>query len=229
MELGKDEIIYFDLDEQNGAKNHLKIFVNFLLQSKVKKPYRFSFVAENLNFIPSLSLEENILLDAIPTSLRSGDNFDLTDYIKATNNIHLFKLFKNISDLKVSAEEANSECKKIASLVKAILKEESDFLFLISPEKQLAQHNYHLLKESLSYQVQNIGLTVFISSKDTKAWASLITKQVKVTSNNKYVLTETLRSAPQAKVKHVAQEVKKPSSATILAFNKISNDDKEAA
>ena len=100
---------------------------------------------------------------------------------------------------------------------------------MVSPEKQLAQHNYHLLKETLSYQVHNEGLTVFITSNDTKAWASLITKQVQVTSNNKYVVTDTLRSAPKNNIKHDAQNVNNASNTTVLAFNKISNEAKEAA
>ena len=138
-------------------------------------------------------------------------------------------LFKNIADLKVKAEVANSECKKIASLVKGMLKEETEFLFLVSPEKQLAQHNYHLLKESLNYLVHNSGMTVFITSKDTKAWASLITHQVQVTTNNKYAMSETLRSTKTLPIKHDAQASNAPTQSTILSFNKISNEDKEAA
>ncbi len=192
--LSKSDIIFFKGQSKLYQSTILKNFIHFLNSNKVKKPYKFSHIGREGALIPTLSIRENIHLDSVPNQLSTSKGMHLAELLKKTGNVHLLEMFNFIPELDLFPKEVSEQSRKIAALIKGMV-QESDYLFLETPELYLKEEHLHIFLNAIHYQSQNLGQIVFVHSSNETLWKHHISKIVSRGDQNQFLVTPVINHA----------------------------------
>jgi len=192
-----NDIYLFDHRSFASKKYHskLKVFLSFLHYQKVSKPIKFAYVGSPDQWLPDLTLKENILLDSIPSSLINTKEFVFAKYFKKSKNNFLTELLKEIDTLDQMPETADNTTKKIANLIKGfLLVENTNYFMLENPDKYLNEKQLDILKNALQFESRARGINILIVTEKPKLWQNISNKFVSQNDQNEFIISPIDRS-----------------------------------
>jgi ABC-type branched-subunit amino acid transport system ATPase component len=168
-----NRIFLFDvIDEKYSNMNPLKEFINFLKTHHQKKVIEFCYSCATDSLHPQLSVKENFILDAVPKSLiRDGeDNFK--QFLLTLKNPYLKELIFFIQDLNQKVKDLSKEQVKLVSIIKSLLAQ-SEYIFLLAPDKNLKPEALELIKKSIEFEVYKRFRSVLIRPENRDLWLDI--------------------------------------------------------
>lgn len=187
LELKPADIIFFrgNLGRRITQRTPLRDYINFLKSVRVKPPYQFNFVDQSGSLIPSMTLEENILLDLPDQTFTK--TLSLKAIIKKYNNPAVRSLFQELENLSALPDQVSPEEKKLAAIIKALIRK-SEFIFLDEPLKHLRPSQQTLLEQAITYEANKNKRTFIIHSISMKSWEKTINKVLTRNEKQEFVL-----------------------------------------
>jgi ABC-type lipoprotein export system ATPase subunit len=184
------DIYFFKHDEtQVSWSPKLKDFIYFLKGQNIRGPYKFSYVDQNASLIDTLTLKDNILLEAIPVSLKNSKEYQLHKFLEESGNHHLLGLYRYIQDLNLYPHQAGDQDRKLCALIKAMIRK-ADYLYLENPEAYLYKEVLIKLKEAIRGQVEIHQQVAVIHSQHFSLWSDEVNKIVSRQSDLRFCITE---------------------------------------
>jgi len=184
------DIYFFKHDEDQVTWSpKLKDYIYFLKGQNIRGPYKFSYVDQNASLIETLSLKDNILLEAIPVSLKNSKEYQLHKFLEETGNQHLLGLYQHIQDLNLYPHQAGDQDRKICALIKSMIRK-ADYLYLENPEAYLFKDVLSILKEAIRHQVAIHQQVAVIHSQHFMLWSDEVNRIVSRQSDLRFVVTE---------------------------------------
>ena len=181
--------------------NPLKEFLYFL-KYKGHDFINFSFSADKNCLHDNLSVKENFILDAIPTSLiKDGEN-NLNDFIERIGNPHVRELILLIGNLNEKIHNLPEEKKKLVSLTKAIISQ-SQFMFLDTPDNNISNETLQIVKKCVHHEAKLNNRIILIKSDRKILWPDIVTNII--TKNKDF--TYSISKNPLLKSNQSAQSV----------------------
>jgi len=189
--LHKNYSIYlFETPKETIDQNRsmLNDFLQFIKSQKVKPPFKFSYVGKIDALFSELSLLDNILIDFHGHSLTSDKEEQFFEFLKLKENESLKRLFSKLNNPKIQASEANTEMRKIASLIKALISE-SDFILLDSPEVELSLNAQEIFFDALKIHVETYDKNVLVSTFNKEFIYKYISYVVSRNAQSEFVIS----------------------------------------
>lgn len=201
----KSEIYFIPTqkDKVFEEPNGLKKFLNIIKFFNKKEPFKFAFSNGNGSLHHTISVRQNLDLEAIPTSISLNNKLKTKEIIDNIENEYLQKLIGRICPLERLPVNLNKEELKLASIIKGVISQ-TDYLFLDSPDNGLSESNLTLVKNCILYEAKVKKKTIIITSANDQHWLEICDKVI-TTNNNSYKLeVNTLLYTPeQIKVPHL--------------------------
>lgn len=169
--------IYLFNQEEGNYSSMLNEFMAFLKFNKAPIPYKFSYVEKVPHLISEMTINQNILIDFNADSLTESKDAQFHEYLQNSKNHELLSLYNKIDIPTELPLYANAQMKKVASLIKALLKE-GEYIFLESPEEYLSSEVLDIFVSVLKSQIGEKKQNIFIYSKNTAFWYSHCNKLV---------------------------------------------------
>jgi ABC-type multidrug transport system ATPase subunit len=170
-------------DPSCGHSSYLSEFIAFIKSQHSATPVNFSYVGDETNLMPKLTLNQNILMNFSPISLTNEKVKQFEDYLTHNQNAYIKKLYDKLIDRDIVTQNAGPEMKKLTSLIKALITE-SDYIFLENPENDLSENIRILFNKALETHIQLKNIKTFIySSTGEESWKPYCMYTV---SRNKY-------------------------------------------
>ena len=151
--------------------SYLSEFISFIKSQKIMSPFVFSYVGDETNLLPALTLNENILMNFSPRSLTTEKDNQFEEFLSHKENYYIKKLYDKLGEREVLASVASPEMKKLTSLIKA-LTTESEYIFLENPEKDLSENIRILFSKALDIHLEQYEINAFIYSSNQEMWKS---------------------------------------------------------
>lgn len=170
---------------------HISDYTNLLYQKNIKK-FKYIYIPIQNNFIQSLTLRENIILNN-PFMLSGKQGYALNKYLKQTKNYYLLELFSKINMINERPIMTDLQSLKIASLLSCFIRK-TDYVFVNQPEKHLSQNCLDLFVKAICLRFRNSDSQIIISSNDVNFWKKhcLHIKRIgEVKLKPKIILTKT--------------------------------------
>lgn len=187
--INSNRIYYFDQhDQQFNINNGLKEFMYFLKSKGIHTNIDFSYSNFDDSLHCHLSIKDNFILDAIPTSLIKDSEINLNEFIKSLQNHHLKDLIVKLGDLHRPVSELSDEQKKLTSIIKVILSQ-SKYLFLDNPDEFINNTDLEQIKKCIKYEVKNNARIVMLKSARKLLWPDLVTNIVTKDESHNFVDT----------------------------------------
>ena len=165
----KKIFIFDQTKSQKMTTNPLKDFIYYLKFKGLSGIIDFSYSFEKDSMHKDLTIKENFILDAIPTSLIRENEDNLNEFLKTLQNPHLAKLIENLDDLSCKVSDLSNEKLKLASIIKAILSP-SEYIFLVEPEKFQASETLKLIKDCINFESENDHRVFLIQPLNRDIW-----------------------------------------------------------
>ncbi len=159
----------FKADKTQYCSSFLAEFLAFIKSQKISLPFTFSYVGDETNLLPEISLNENIMIDFSTNSLTNEKINQFEEYLNLTQNFYVNKLYEKLTERDVKTSEATPEMKKIASLIKALTRD-SEYIFLENPEKDLSENIRILFYKALQTHLENKQINAFIYTQNEEMW-----------------------------------------------------------
>lgn len=175
--LRKKEVLLFSSHGEDASCCQLKNFIHCLNLFEKKRPLRFAYAEAETLMMNRLSLKENILLDGVLNSLCMTKEFQLKRHLDKEGRPCLVELYNKIGNIELKPDEATKEAKKLASLLKTLLKP-SDYIFLERPELHLSDENLNIFIAALQEQIEKTEQTIFIHSLSEEIWTPYASKKI---------------------------------------------------
>lgn len=175
--LRKKEVLLFCSHGEYESCCQLKNFIHCLNLFDKRRPLHFAYAEAETLMMNRLSLKENILLDGVLNSLCMTKEFQLERHLDKEGRPCLVELYNKIGNIDLLPDEATKEAKKLASLLKTLLRP-SDYIFLESPELYLSQTNLDVFIAALQEQIEKTEQTIFIHSLNEEIWAPYASKKI---------------------------------------------------
>tara|TARA_Y100000780_G_scaffold155505_1_gene140157 strand:+ start:190991 stop:191635 length:645 start_codon:yes stop_codon:yes gene_type:complete len=175
--LHSPEIYLFNSEQKSFSANVLKDFIYYIKFTGKKGLINFSFSSAEDGLHQNLSIKDNYILDAVPTSLikNSEDNFRHTsDNLK---NPHLKDLIKETDCINRIVKDLTCEEKKLVGIVKTILSA-SEYIFMDSPDRLICNDTLKLVKAALEFESSHNNRKVFLSPATKEKWLDIATHWV---------------------------------------------------
>jgi hypothetical protein len=169
--------------------NPLKDFIYYLKSHGAKGVIDFSYSDKIDSLHPKLTIKENLILDAIPKSFIRDNLNNFDEIINALENKHLKILIELMGDLDTPVELITKQNIKIASLVKSLLSEH-EYLFLVNPDEFQSISIIQIIKDSISFEVENNYKTVLIKSVKKELWFDVATHFITKSKDHSYNKTK---------------------------------------
>lgn len=181
----KQILLFNDSEQGQYASNALKGFIYYLRSTGKKGVIDFSFSASKDSVHSALSIKENLILEAIPTSLIKDKEDNLYDRIKNLENKELIKLLQHLESFERKVESLNAYEVKLTSIVKALLSS-SEFIFLDCPDQDISAEQLEMVKKCLLFETDAHGRKVFIKAHNPEVWLDLATDIVVKNKSHTY-------------------------------------------
>lgn len=178
-------IYFFDnSDRKSNYTNGLKDFIYFLKSKGIYENIDFSYANAEDSLHRHLTIKENFILDAIPTSLIKESETNLSDFIASIQNIYLKDLILKLGDLNQTVTDLDQKKIKLTSIIKVILST-SKYIFLNKPDELLEHKELEQIKKCLEFEVEHNSRIVLFNSNKNLLWPELVTNIV--TKNDKQI------------------------------------------
>lgn len=171
------DIVLFKNTSHCTPTNVVKTCLNYLKFCQLNGPYRFSSSCANSQLIESLTLRENLYLDAIPLSLVESRDLKFRQHLNQTQNKYLGDLLEQVTELDVLPSRVDQRSRKIIGLIKTLL-QDCDFLFYESPENHLEKEDFETFIKALQFTQGKDKKIAFIFSQEQTLWMDFATKTV---------------------------------------------------
>jgi len=176
--IGLQHIYLFDDSFQNlSPTNALKQFLYFLKSKGNAGVINFSYSGDIDSVHFDLTIKENFILDAIPTSLIRDEENNLNEFLASMKNPYLVELINRLGPLTESMKDLPTDKLKLASLVKAFLSP-SDFILLVHPDEYLNSKQIELIKSCIGFEAKEKKRMVFITPKNKDIWLDTATNLI---------------------------------------------------
>lgn len=195
-------ILYQNEANQRFCGPQLKNFLQFLKACHCKRPFRFSYLQKEMSLLPQLSVKENIQLDCIDPGLAKDKENKFDQLIKNIENQHLKFMLEQIGDLKQQVSQLTLENQKLASIVKALLKQNIEYLLIDKAEEGLSDKSREHFILAVAHICQNSNQKAIIHSNYHDLWLPISTHQVAKSSAYHYQFQAT--RAPVDRLSNVA-------------------------
>jgi ABC-type multidrug transport system ATPase subunit len=183
FEHDKNYAKFLFLKDQNCEhSSYLSEFIAFIKSQKITSPFIFSYVGDETNLLPALTLSENILMNFSPQSLTTDKENQFEEFLNHKKNYYIKKLFDKLVERDVLASFATPEMRKLAALIKA-LSADSEYIFLENPELDLSENIRILFTKALDTYLEQNQINAFIYSSTPELWKSNCSHTV---NRNKY-------------------------------------------
>ena len=159
----------FTKDPEHYRSSWLSEFIAFIKAQHITLPFTFSYVGDETNLVPNLTLLENILMDFSPHSLTNEKLNQFEEFLNQKHNIYVKKLYDKLTERDTPAVLATFEMKKLASLIKALISD-SEYLFLENPEKHLNENIRILFHKALEVNLEFKQINAFIYADNPEIW-----------------------------------------------------------
>lgn len=169
-------------------KNGLKIFLAFARTMLKQSSIDFSYAGGLDSIHPSLTIKENIILDAIPRSLAKFNEKDFTEHLRGITNPHTSRLLNCIEDLNAPVCELTPKQLQIVCLIKSFLSK-SDYLFLSYPSEFQDPKTLEVIKSAIQFEIQKHNRNVLIKPINNEIWIDLTTHFVEKTANGLFTVS----------------------------------------
>lgn len=176
----------FEDNSNMHIKNYLKEFMYFLKFTGKQNLIDFSYASSDASTHKDLTIKQNIILDAVPTSINKDDESSFDELLESIDNNALKKLIQMLGPTDIIVKELSKQTTKLASIVKCILSK-SEYIFLIEPEDHLNSEQIELVKSALNFEVEKYNRIVFLKALNNDLWLDLATNIVTRDQSNKYV------------------------------------------
>ncbi len=184
------KIYLFQKEKHSGNyTNPLKSFLYFLKHQGIKGIIDFSYSWNNDSLHAEMTIKDNFLLDAVPTSFIKDRENNLREFIETLKNPYLSQLVKSLGDLDQKINTLSSEKIKLVSLTKSLLSS-SDYIFFVEPETSLTTDHLNLFKEAMKFEVTNYSRVIMIYPYEPDIWVDLATHFV--TRNDESIFEDRL-------------------------------------
>ena len=182
----KNRIYLFD---SSTAKNRyvspLTTFINYLKVNNQNAIGDFAHAGSIETLHHNLNIKDNLLLDSIPTSLNKHQDDHLLEEIQKNTNPYLLRLIDFIRPLNRQPRDLCAKEIKIASIVKALMGNNSQVLF-INPEQALPVNIVEIVKQTMAYEVKENFRTLYLNSSDPTRWLDISTDIIYRDSHKKF-------------------------------------------
>ena len=145
----------------------LSDFTKFLYD-KEEKNFKYIYIPTQNNFIQSLTLRENIILNN-PFMLSGKQGYTLSKYLGQTKNYYLLELFSKVNMIYERPKMTDLQSLKIASLLSCFIRK-TDYIFVNQPEQHLSTNCLNLFIKAISLRLQNSDTKIIISSNNINFW-----------------------------------------------------------
>jgi ABC-type branched-subunit amino acid transport system ATPase component len=180
------QIYLFEDHSDHKIQNSLKEFIYYLRFNDKKGIIDFSYASAEESIHPELSIKDNFILDAIPTSLIKNKEDNLRQRISELNNKVLIELINELDSIERKSGELTREELKLCSIVKSLLSS-SEYIFLERPDQDLQFSSLKKIKQCILYEVENNKRSVFIRANDNNCWLDIATDIISKDDKKNYV------------------------------------------
>lgn len=175
------------LDETllKNNRQHLTLFLSLLTFSKVKRPYKFSYVPSLPTPIKSSSLQENLLIDSSLIGLGVNREEELSSYFLRSKNDSLKELFKIFTSrvAPITTEEERLGI-KLGALILSLIRP-CNYLLLEHPEKHLPNEIFTLYQKALIFEMNEETKTLLLATTQLDQWEKFSCLKVEQQKDNK--------------------------------------------
>jgi len=172
--LNSNRIYFFDKTENDEYTNTLKEFMYFLKSKGVHENIDFCYANSKDSLHCHLSIKDNFILDAIPTSLIKESEINLNEFIDKLSNKHLKQLIVKLGDLNTPINKLDLSKIKLVSIIKVILSQ-SKYIFLNKPDESTSNDDLEQIKKCINFEVKQNSRIVMLKSKRKLLWPDIIT------------------------------------------------------
>ncbi|MBG60533.1 MAG: hypothetical protein CMJ16_08760 [Peredibacter sp.] len=208
--LHSPEIYLFNSEQRQFGANVLKDFLYYIKFTGKKGLINFSFSANEDGLHQNLSIKENYILDAVPSSLikNSEDNFIHTS--ENLTNPHLKDLIARTNCIERLVKDLEREERKLVGIVKTILSN-SEYIFMDSPDKFISPETLAIIKAALEYESSHNNRKVFLKAATKERWLDIVTHWISKDESGRFTKSKNqLLSKPNNQTSNVV-ELKKAS------------------
>ncbi len=185
--LGATDIVLFKQKSEAILSGRLKEFLSFLKFKKVPIPILFSYLDQSPELITTLTLKENILLEANYNRIGKERYVDLDKIIQETQNLELKALYRELGNTELNSTAIGPNKKKLVQICHLLIRK-VPYLFLDNPEKHLEESQLSQLINAVKFKVLAEGVTVLLSTAREDLWSTHITAIVSRGDKNKFIV-----------------------------------------
>ena len=178
-----NHIFLFEQASELAPQNALKEFIYFLKFKGVKGIIDFSYSNGKGSLHQNLTIKENLILDAVPTSLiKDGEN-NLKEFLGQLNNSYVVLLIEKLGPLGQNVSQLDVEKVKLASIIKALLSP-SEYVFLIAPEEDQSLETVQIVKDAIGHELTRNHRKFLIRPHTSETWMDISTHLVNKCENS---------------------------------------------
>jgi hypothetical protein len=167
-------IYIFDENRNSKTSNSLKEFIYYLKFKGQNGVIDFTYSCDNDSLHQGLTIKENFILDAIPTSLiKDGEN-NLNEFLSKLKNPFLAELIETLGPLNQKINSLDKSTLKLTSIIKSLLSQ-SEYVFLVTPESDQNFKAIKTLKKCIEFEVDNNLRKFFIKPRNKDSWMDIST------------------------------------------------------
>lgn len=167
-------ISLFEDNSNTTTANCLKDFLYYLKFKGNRGVIDFAYSCETDSLHPSLTIQDNFILDAVPTSLIKDGKNNLNEFLSTLKNPYLAELIEVIGPLDQKVSSLDQKTIYLTSIIKSLLST-SEYIFLVQPEKQQSFETIHLIKKCIEFEVENNFKKFFIKPCNKESWLDIST------------------------------------------------------
>ena len=172
--LNYHSIYIFDENRNSKTSNSLKEFIYYLKFKGQSGVIDFTYSCDKDSLHQGLTIKENFILDAIPTSLIKDSENNLNEFLSKIRNPYLAELIETLGPLNQKIESLNKATLKLTSIIKALLSQ-SEYVFLVTPEADQDFQAIKTLKKCIEFEVDNNLRKFLIKPRNKDSWMDIST------------------------------------------------------
>jgi len=170
----KDIVLFMDPENRSSKDNFLKTITRYI-KSQTHLPNRFSYSGSDNDLSRVLTLKENLSFEGLLSNGESIEDFNLAKHISDIHNPYLLKLFKCLPDKDTHIDKLDKSQLKLASLIKALLKE-SPVYILEKPDENLDKKTVAMVQQAIDHLTRLKNKIFIIKANSQSLWHNMANK-----------------------------------------------------
>lgn len=172
--LNYHSIYIFDEEQKDNTTNSLKEFIYYLKFKGQNGVIDFTYSCDQDSLHKGLTIKENFILDAIPTSLIKDSENNLNEFLETLQNPYLVELIEILGPLHQAVETLDVQNLKLTSILKSLLSP-SEYVFLVTPDSEQSFKTIKILKKCIEFEVEQKQRKFFIKPHNKDSWLDIST------------------------------------------------------